>query len=797
MIASHKSPLLLKIALLAACLTTPVPAGADEETDALRPLLHAYCVRCHGPETQKSDVRLDRLAELDGWDYELIYDQIAGEQMPPAGEPRPSDAERRTLMEHTLRLANRDATDSTPGLRRLNKREYTNTIRDLLGLHAGVYDPGASIYEEEIDEGFDTAAQSLVISNELLLEYLDASEKSLRHALFISEAAQPESRRIEVNVGRMRGVGGSRYVTGGRGSRTLRLGGKGRIYDGSGNRTIRVPGVYRITATAAGVDRDAYSIEFLPPDKPFVLGFGVAPDDPASVSGGGRLLKTFDLQDDAKRTVQFDVWIDKDHIPYFSFVNGPGKPITQIRAGIRRGTVPKSAMKPPYRFPGVRLTEFTIEGPFYDQWPPVSLQTTYDSEEIPDLSVADERRAAVQRFAARTFRRDVTSEELRPYFAYLNRRRAAGDDWREAVIKTFAAMTASLDFLYLDLPSGPLDDMALANRLSYFLWSTMPDAELFAAARAGTLRDPAVLRAQIERMLADDRHARFCDSFVDQWLSLDTLGEMPPDAKDPVYRVYYRQRLEPAMREETRRYFRHVFDENRSVREFLDSDYSFINRGLAELYDVPFPGAGNDPDDKGFVRATFPPGVPRGGLLGHASVLSLTSNGVETSPVTRGVWALGDLLGNHPPPPPEEVPAITPDLNGALTVRDLLERHRNDAACMECHRQIDPLGFALESYDPIGRFRTRYSKTQAVSTNGTYLGRDFEDVAGLKRILLERTRPFARNLTVRIAEYAKGRTLTAGDFATVEAIVDDAERNDYRLRDLVTAIAVSDLMTNR
>ena len=246
------------------------------------------------------------------------------------------------------------------------------------------------------------------------------------------------------------------------------------------------------------------------------------------------------------------------------------------------------------------------------------------------------------------------------------------------------------------------------------------------------------------------------------------------------------------MLEETRRFFRHVLHENRSVRDFIDSDYSFINRGLANLYGVPYPGTGNQ-----FVQVTFPAKAKRGGLLGHGSILTLTANGVETSPVERGVWVLADFLGTPPPPPPKEVPAITPDLNGAETVRDLLEKHRSDKACMECHRRMDPLGFALEAYDPIGRLRTRYSKTQSVSTRGNYLGQSFADVGELKEILADDIRPFARNLIVRIAEYAKGRTLIAADYATVEAILASTEANDFKLKDILYGVALSDLMTNR
>ena len=247
------------------------------------------------------------------------------------------------------------------------------------------------------------------------------------------------------------------------------------------------------------------------------------------------------------------------------------------------------------------------------------------------------------------------------------------------------------------------------------------------------------------------------------------------------------------MLEETHQFFRHILHANRSIREFLDSDYSFVNKALADLYGVPFDG---DDDDE-FIRVSFPPGAKRGGLLGHGSVLTLSANGVETSPIERGVWVLAELLGTPPPPPPKAVPALTPDLNGVVTVREMLEKHRSDPACMECHRRMDPLGFALEAFDPIGQLRTSYSKIQEVSTHGNYLGKDFADVMELKRILSSDIRPFARNLIIRITEYAKGRTLVAADHATVESLVDTAAENGFEFKDIVLSIASSSLMTRR
>ncbi len=771
-----------------------IPAGlhAAHETTSNPALLKNYCTQCHGAEKQKGDVRLDDVTKIDAGLWKKIFDQLASAEMPPDTKPQPDDEERKTLMEHALLEATKAGAITGPGFRRLNQREYGHTVRDLLGLRKGTFDPSEYIYKDEVTEGFDTQAKALVISNELLLEYLNSAEKSLNQAIFTTDSSQPQAREITVDLRKMQGIGGSRYVIASRNHVLLRSGETGKIYASPQTRTMTAPGRYTITVTAAGVDRDRYPVKFAPEEGPIILGFGVLSDSAESLARVGKIQRTFALKDNVDQTFTFDAWIDKGYFPYFSFENGHGKPITQIRSAIRHGTLPPSALSEPYVGPAVRVSAFKIEGPFFDEWPPESYRATFDSPEIPDLSNAAVRKQTVLRFATRAFRRPVTDEELAPYLRYLDQQHAETKDWNASVIRTFAAMMASLDFLYLREEGGELDAHALASRLSYFLWSTMPDAELFALAQSGRIKDPAVLKAQVARMLADARSDRFADSFTDQWLDLVKLGSMPPDSKNTDYRIYYKARLEPAMREETHRYFRHVLRENCSVRDFIDSDYSFVNSGLADLYHIPF--AGNKDE---FVRVTFPPEAHRGGLMGHASVLTLSANGVDTSPVVRGVWVLRNLLGTPPPRPPKEVPALVPDLNGAKTIRELLEKHRNDSACMECHRQIDPPGFALEAYDPIGRFRTAYSKSMRVSTEGEYKGVQFDDVTGLKKTMLTQIRPFARNLIVRLAEYAKGRKLEASDLKSVEELTEQAAKNGFRLNDMVSALATGKLMRMR
>ena len=776
-------------------------AAAAEDGHDLSKFFEAYCVQCHGEDKQKGDVRLDIQPELDAELWEAVYEQLAGGEMPPDDEKQPEKTERNGVMKSVLLLAQEDSAIESTKFRRLNKREYANTVRDLLGLRSGTFDPGEYIYDEEIDEGFDTRAEALVISNELLLEYMNAAKKSLQHALFSSDTEKPTAQKIDVDLKKVSGTS-RRYINNHHDHVIGRSGGKAKLFEGAQNRTMKFPGRYSITVTASGVDRDFYPVRFTPEKGPLVMGFGIMPDGMESLAGKGVLQKTFELKDDVEQTFQFDTWIDKDHLPYFSFMNGSSKPITQIRSNIRRRKIPASSMGELYRGPGIKITRFDIEGPFHDEWPPASFRATYDSESIPDLSNATQRKDLVSRFAKRAFRRPVADDEIAPYLAFMKEKHAGSQDWHGAVIDTFAAMMASIEFLYIqdDLAatrqgiandSTLLGPHALANRLSYFLWSTMPDEELFTLADSGDILDPEILNGQVDRMLHDPRIKRFSDSFANQWLSLDSLGTMPPDTKDPQFKAYHRNKLEPAMLEETRRFFRYVLEENCSVRDFIDSDYSFINAGLAELYDVPFEGGAD------FVRTIFPADANRGGLLGQGSILTLTSNGVETSPVVRGHWVLDELLGTPPPPAPAEVPAIVPDLNGVETVRDLLEKHRSDVACMECHRRMDPLGFALESYDPIGRYREKYSPTQIVETDSFYKGHSFENVEGLKKIMLADVRPFARNLTIRIAEYAKGRKLGPSDFVAVEHIVDGLAGDEFPLRDIVSRIANGELLLNQ
>jgi len=322
----------------------------------------------------------------------------------------------------------------------------------------------------------------------------------------------------------------------------------------------------------------------------------------------------------------------------------------------------------------------------------------------------------------------------------------------------------------------------------------MPDDALRRQGQSGQITGQDTLRGQAERLLRDKRAQAFVDHFTETWLRLDKLGSMPPDAK--TFKRYYNDRLEQAMRRETQLFFQHLLQTNGSILDFLDSDYSFVNGPLARLYGIQGVDGGE------FQRVVLTDANRRGGLLGQASVLTLTSNGIETSPVVRGVWVLENILGTPSPPPPPDVEPIEPDTRGSTTIREQLEKHRTVAACAHCHRNIDPLGFALEFYDPIGEYRTHYSgngRNQRAIDGEARLpsGAAFEDLQGLKKFLRTRRADFTRMLASKLMAYATGRSVTLQDQLEIEQIAQQVSSTGYGLRDLVIAVATSKAFRRR
>ena len=404
----------------------------------------------------------------------------------------------------------------------------------------------------------------------------------------------------------------------------------------------------------------------------------------------------------------------------------------------------------------------------------------------------EKRRELLQSFATRAYRRPATQNEVDRLVAVGEKRVSTGHSPLDGFKAALKAALCSPGFVYLSQEtqngSNKLSSNALASRLSYFLWSTMPDDELMSQ----DLTKPEVLLAQTRRMLQDKRSDAFVAGFLDSWLNLRNLGGMPPDRGE--FEEYYSKGFQDAFKIETRMFMRDLIDRDASLVNFLDSDYSFLNQPLATHYEL---GDLGDPAKAHEFRKVSFKTDKRGGLLGMGSVLTITANGIETSPVTRGVFLLENILGRPPPPPPDDVPAIDPDVRGAKSIRELLSKHRESPNCYGCHQKIDPLGFALENFDAIGDWRPRIGKTKIDSGGELPSGEKFEDVAGLKKILVQRKDLFARMLTDRLLTYACGRRMEALDEATVEKIVTELPKKQYGLRSLIEAVIMSEPFLNR
>jgi len=478
-----------------------------------------------------------------------------------------------------------------------------------------------------------------------------------------------------------------------------------------------------------------------------------------------------------------------------------------------------------YKGMGLAVRSIEREGPLAP-WPPVSHEKLFGDmpfapvgkgwpgrgkPESPIFGVVSSDAKAesvdtLHRFASRAFRRPVSKQDIAPFIKLVHDRL----DFEAAMRVGFQAILCSPQFLVINKAAKPGDNHAIASRLSYFLWSTMPDDELRHLADQKRLSDPGVLDQQVDRMLRDPRARAFTENFVGQWLDLRMIKDTSPDEK--LYPEFDHM-LEVSMVKETEAFFDAVLSDDLSVLNVIDSDFVMINERLAELY-----GIDGVRGFESFRRVKLPEASPRGGVIGQASVLKVTANGTNTSPVLRGVWMLENVLGMPVPPPPEGVPAVEPDIRGATSIREQLAKHRESKACNECHRLIDPPGFALESFDVIGGYRENYrSPGEGERVSGQVRGRNiryrigpkvdpadtmpdgrpFKDINTFRARVLENEKQVVRCVAQKLLLYGRGSDLTFADRVEIDQIVDRLESKNYGLRSLIHELVRSDAFLKR
>ena len=825
--------------------------------------LKTHCHRCHGNQRQKADRRLDqfpRKGKLNEEQRDLLeeaLDAMNRGEMPPRtddGSPLPTVAETRKVISTItayLDSANQAQKLSTTILRRLNRFEYVRTIRDLLGVDIDSFDPTGDFPPDAKLHGFDNNGEALTLSDYQLQRYVEVAEAYLDQALYFDEPA-PEPINWSYTGSDFNGV-----VSYQRAPVTWRLivpaGSPANQHEqgdyieiGHGQPSERHPtyvtdfvrhggvpadGWYEIQIKAAAANRLDHGYEHTEFDRyinePLKLALWIAPEARLlnkNAADKRRLAKVWDLPDGRPDSFTAKVWLRKGAVPFVSWANGISSKgnirrvaekhhpeviratTTQLDAAKlgdpeAQALVEKLALNENnpllselYQGPRVRIWNMDISGPIHEDWPPVSHQLLFGEQMDATKIDIDE---LVQRFATRAFRQPVKPEEVKHYAQFVRDRIAAGNSHRRAIKLGLTAILTSPRFLYLDegnADSGTsLGSHELATRLSYFLWSSMPDEKLFQKASTKELSEDG-LRDETLRLLADPKAVAFVEHFTDHWLRIDTLGAMPPDPK--AFESYYKDRLETFFKQETRRFFTDLLQQNGSILNLLDSDYSFLNGTLAQHYGV------EGLTGEEFRKVRFEPEHHRGGLLGQGSILTLTANGIETSPVVRGVWVMENILGTPPSPPPPDVEPLEPDTRGAVTVRDQLKKHRSVAACADCHDRIDPAGFALEFYDPIGAYRSHYksraSRNPAVDGSGTLVsGESFKDETEFKKLLLARKDRFTEALTAKLLSYATGREMTFRDDAEIKRIAAECAKQGYGLRDLILGVVDSKVFRQR
>ncbi|MDP7205190.1 MAG: DUF1592 domain-containing protein, partial [Pirellulaceae bacterium] len=713
-----------------ALLLAPLAAAQEEFQSTLRPFLQQYCLDCHGPAKQQGERRFDQLTldfsrPQNGELLQEILDQLNLGEMPPEDARQPAVPETRQVVAFLTRtLAEaRQAARRSAGkvvLRRLNRTEYFNTVRDLFQMNMSDFDPTIAFPADNSVDGFDNIGEGLLTSDFLLAQYLEAAENVLDKA--IRPGPRPPLKTI-VAVGNQIHGGGHDDPRGFK--RALVRDQFTRAYVKNKFRGVSEGGqyIFRVRANTVRWKDHRY--------QPAELGYD--PTEPPRIrvlvvnrnlgTVATRTVGEYEIRDNEPVDIEIRGFLQQGYEFAVEWANGPRGSQKRIMRKVfpkyfPEDTVPL-ARNPVEMYmgsaPELRLHRLELEGPYYAQWPLPG--TTRFFGNLPEQPTVSDLRRSLIRFAAFAYRRPADPERLEPYLLLADKRFAETGDFWQAARLAMKGILASPGFVYLVEPQegqqavATLDHYELATRLSYFLWSSMPDNELLRVASQGKLRDPGILRQQVDRMLDDPKRVAFSTNFLGQWLNLRKLGTMPPDPASN--KAYYSDNLEAAMRQETRLLFDHVLGHNQSILQFIDTNYTFLNPALARHYGI------QGVTEEKFQRVTIPPEARRGGLLGHGSILTLTSNGVETQPVSRGVWVLENLLGTPPSPPPPDVQPVEPDTRGVTTIRELMDKHRTIATCNECHRKIDPIGLALENFDHLGRYRTRYNKKTPIDPSGS------------------------------------------------------------------------------
>lgn len=794
--------------------------------------LERYCAGCHGPTDPEGDFRIGELAvatnQAAAERWQMVLDNLQLGEMPPEEARQPTPAEVEAVAAWIRGEISRAAAALGGGgevvHRRLNRAEYENTIADLFDVHG---DLAAGFPDDLREHGYDTNGGALMLSAAQMQEYLKAADFILARAIAPPTRPEPLKKTFTLHDENRHAMEAARRNLASRlerfdsltpqeqaGTRRMEeaaraepesFGYRFPVLEGGTLRPprpsdgpqldavmtvqqyfsgqpqshrhtqVRRPGWYRVTAVAYALENDG---------RPTRLRFSAGSPRPGVLP---KAESVFAFTDDQPREVEARYYLEPGDRVEFTIMDGA--PHAQGRTMIDQPG------------PFIAIRSFGIEGPVFDTWPPRGHRTLYGDID-PARPTPETAAAIVRHLGPRLFRRPVDDATVAGYRGLFERLQATMAP-EESLRGMLAAMLVSPRFLYNEEPPDGPDAFGIAARMALFLWRSTPDDELLAAAADGSLLDAATRRAQAERMVADPRAARFVRDFTGQWLRVREVGIMKPNAE--LYPEYDAE-LEAAMRGETEHFIAEMFRHDLPLADLIDSDWTMLNERLARHYRIDGV-AGPE-----FRRVSLDGATTvRGGLLTHAAIHAVTSNGTVTSPVARGTWLLERFLGTPAPPPPPDVPAIEPDIRGATTIKEQLARHRETAACASCHRRIDPPGFALENFDVIGGWREHYralveprSGARAMLADGppvdpadewAGVGR-FGGFREFRELVKTREDLVVHNLAHQLAAFGLGRVPGFADRQPLEAIANRVREGRRGMRSLVLEIVSSSVFAS-
>ncbi|EDM29621.1 hypothetical protein LNTAR_17763 [Lentisphaera araneosa HTCC2155] len=780
---------MVKFSLFITLLFFAIPAFAMDKR--LHSLLEQRCIECHDEITTKGDMRLDNLqwpakSEEQAEQWYKILDSLQLDEMPPEEETQ-LKADDKAYLLNTIEqnLAKLKFKILKPQPRLMTGEEFKLTVSDLLDINNKFLDPGRYIPKLAVATKYDTHSQDQIFSEEAINEFIDGALGAVYYK--IRPGIKPEVKKHNFLMKDMK-MGGHQGI---HKDKWMELRFTWHTSKAHLKWIVDADGYYEfeVDAEAKGIQPsgmkflDQLTERFRKNNFHELHLTGHRSEILPGLNPSYFFIDKINLKS-PRKVYRKRVYLEKGHKIHLEFGSGPSY------GGIKKAFKQKLVKNDlSYPGPGIRIHGIKVKGPQLDEWPSPSINHYFAG----DYSLADDAKSkeVIKRFMIRAYRGRASKEQYQQVCDYYDQMIQQGNDRLEALRMTMVTTLVSPRFLFINQP--PADggrNPQLAERLAYFMWSSNPTSKMIKL--SSTLEQkPTTLAKGIYWMMQQPQFERFVRRFTIQWMNLDNMDEMAPDPTR--YKKYYSLNMRELYRQQTFHFISYLLKENRPISDLVDTNYTFLNQALAELYSLPTDDLGNE-----FKKVSLPSDSQRGGLLGQGSLLTTTSNGVESSPIMRGIWLLDKFLGDPPPPAPDDVMALDNDTRGASSVKDILNKHSQNPDCHSCHRKIDPLGLSLEHYDPIGLYRKDYGSglhrkvrnqlkgnLKIETQSKTHDGFEIAGMAGLKAYMLSKEEELAHSFCSELMSFALGRPLSRSDHNAVDAIIAKTKDRGWLMRDIL------------